>query len=69
MTGYTNSCTAVTADSCITVPAHTGYITLLLFAGRQDRKCTCDVTLMGVRANMGGGFAVLGKSLRIGVIV
>ena len=55
MTGYTNSCTAVTADSCITVPAHTGYITLLLFVGRQDRKCTCDVTLRSVRVNMGGG--------------
>ena len=68
MTGYIKSCTAVKADSFITVPAHTGYITLLLFAWRQDRRCTCDVTLMGVCAIIGEGLKFWGRALEVALL-
>jgi len=44
------------------------YITLLLFARRQDRQCNGDVILRGVCAES-GGFEVFEKSLKMALLL
>jgi len=44
------------------------FVTLLLFAERQDRQCTCDVVLRGVRANICGVTHILENNLKVAVL-